>query len=844
MGSYISRPNEDVAAGWTENPVGTAYTCLDDNVLQPTAPDTADYITSSTDAQVCLVGFEPVIIPLGERVTEIILWVYGKTAGAAYGAALYDGTSGASISGASSFLVNSSYAWSSDTVFEGNLSSYQLDNLWGYFLSIGSSATYVAACYLEFVTESTSETIVLDPAEVSGGRTELDLSAGPIEVLADGIDWGDAAVESYMAEQLVGEVAVDRRWPNREISIPLKMEETYDVSFAASRGMLQQKVAQIQNEGRGWLKRITANGGTAYADLVGASLTLPGSWEQARRKRQSDGVLTLTALPDFYGDEIELSDHSETSATELTFLETDLKGDAPARVRIVVDEDQGQDQKALIWSFRSRNYSGAATAAVSYQAEALTAQDIAGTVVNSGASGSRTMAHGTLTTDWTPIASTYIAGTGHMTHEGTYRCYARAYSASGTTVQLRAVYDVGDLTNPTKNNAWRFPGGSAFYIADLGELQLVRSPLGVHRWMGQVQALGDAGGESVQLDKVWIVNTDDGMGVCRASSDNTDITFSSYAARDEFNQVGGGTITGKALPAGGTWSGTSGTTDFTLDSTNHVITRATTSETAYAGARMIRASSSSASTQRARVDFKRSALGTAGYLWQGVLLRWVDASNFVWAGVQASVGSVAGVFGSVFAVYKVKAGVSYLLDGYQGGTFFSQLNLYYRVSCTIDSTGRWAASLGSTSAPSLWSLSGQDADLATGATLATGTAGIMDMNTDTAASTRTYDNFAAAVPNLDAANFANQSAQLTTQGQYRLDQGGTAYGPMSIVTGDLPRLPPPGLENKPVEVFLKMSRGDMASIPDSGIDDLSAQVFYRPSWLFAARINADSLEDA
>ena len=86
-------------------------------------------------------------------------------------------------------------------------------------------------------------------------------------------------------------------------------------------------------------------------------------------------------------------------------------------------------------------------------------------------------------------------------------------------------------------------------------------------------------------------------------------------------------------------------------------------------------------------------------------------------------------------------------------------------------------------------------------------------------------------PQSDAVTFASRSTQLTTDGHYRLDSGGTAYGPVSIQTGDLPRLPVAGLEGRTTQVFLKASRGDFDQLPDAGIDDISARVYYRPCWL-------------
>jgi hypothetical protein len=82
----------------------------------------------------------------------------------------------------------------------------------------------------------------------------------------------------------------------------------------------------------------------------------------------------------------------------------------------------------------------------------------------------------------------------------------------------------------------------------------------------------------------------------------------------------------------------------------------------------------------------------------------------------------------------------------------------------------------------------------------------------------------------DAVVYASQSTQLTTQGMFRTP-GSSVYGPVAQVTGDLPRLPPSGLETRPAQLFVKPSRGDLNDLADSGLDGLSVQVVYRPTWL-------------
>ena len=255
------------------------------------------------------------------------------------------------------------------------------------------------------------ETIVLDPSEVAAtGRSELNINSGAIEVRMEGVDWGTAEVQAAMAQAVRGETVVDYRIPNRQVTIPLVMKTVGTATFTNARDQLSTKVARIQAEG-GWIKRVTSQGGTYFADVVNASLVSPGGWLQSHRDVENEAVLTLEVLPDFYQAEATLSDHTETSAAEITFTETtSAGGDFPLgdRVRVVVDEDDGDNQRGLFWSFRARHYSSATTAASAYEAEALTILDTATRVAKTGASNGSMVTHGTLLTSWTPVVGTNL----------------------------------------------------------------------------------------------------------------------------------------------------------------------------------------------------------------------------------------------------------------------------------------------------------------------------------------------------------------------------------------------------------------------------------------------------
>jgi hypothetical protein len=160
-------------------------------------------------------------------------------------------------------------------------------------------------------------------------------------------------------------------------------------------------------------------------------------------------------------------------------------------------------------------------------------------------------------------------------------------------------------------------------------------------------------------------------------------------------------------------------------------------------------------------------------------------------------------------------------------------DVWYSMRLAVDASGRWAFWCWPAEAQAGQPIAvGSDTALATGGALASGKPTFFDLNTAATANTRQYKNFKVWVPTFDAVLHANQSAELRWDGMFREDSGGTAYGPVSHVVGDLPRIPPSGLEGRTVEVFLKWTRGDFDQLPDSGIDAGSAQVTYNPSYLF------------
>lgn len=82
--------------------------------------------------------------------------------------------------------------------------------------------------------------------------------------------------------------------------------------------------------------------------------------------------------------------------------------------------------------------------------------------------------------------------------------------------------------------------------------------------------------------------------------------------------------------------------------------------------------------------------------------------------------------------------------------------------------------------------------------------------------------------------YAARDCLLSTNGMFTMTSGGDGYMSMSEVYGDLPRLPTSGLEARPIELFVRATRGDLDTQPDTNgaSDTVTVAVTVRPSYLF------------
>lgn len=348
-------------------------------------------------------------------------------------------------------------------------------------------------------------TVILDPSEVADDRTELDINSADITVSQDGIDWGDAAIQEYLADMQVGSAPVDYRIPNRTVAINLGIGGSDEAAFYTAKQALQQKVSLIQREG-GWLKR--GDDVPMYADVVNATLTMVDQWGETGFIELAK--LELECVPDFYGDEITLDTISSTgycdAVLEQSGVQAVIEGDHPARCRIIVTDASGTDQLECYWGVRSRHYDDASTAALVIAATDLTKHS--GSVVT--ASGSQF----TDVVEWTDVGGNAmdldISGA-LLTHVGTYEVFVRAF-ASEADCEFTLAWEQGTsafTNNIVTNDTATLPAAGDWFLLSLGMVTLTQAPIGTSAWTASINFAGSGAAGSIWFDYIALLPVDE-----------------------------------------------------------------------------------------------------------------------------------------------------------------------------------------------------------------------------------------------------------------------------------------------------------------------------------------------
>jgi hypothetical protein len=674
----------------------------------------------------------------------------------------------------------------------------------------------------------------IDPQSEDAANTPLVLTDSTYRLLEMDLTPPEVEAAYATSADTEGDPYVGSRHRNRVVALKLMAKATTDALLETAIYNVQRKVSKLRRE-QGTLKFTTQTGDPLVADVLFAQFRPEFTPEYYVLNKALVFTVEFTCKPYFRGASTLLSDHAETTLPYLTFTETSLAGDVPGLGRLVVDNDDAtNNQNWLIWGLETNALydTTAATAALFYEAEGRTplggSATAAGPTGASGA-GSNVVQNTGLTQSYLALMSTQASGGGaHLSHVGTFRVFVRVQTPTSNTGQVSVCLEwaVGDFYDTTRNDAVAIPvdnWGGTWRLLDLGYVRIPKVVQGTQRWEGRILGKSTVSGDDINIDYLLMIPVDAGSGEISSSGETPGP--SSYSIRDEFDQTSGA-LTGKVAPQGGTWTFLSGDTDdYSVNATNHWVTRSTTSDTAR---RIVYTGTASLTDMVAQMDCWAASRGASEAVFHYLAFRIVDANNFgfiQWSGNQTSSGFLA--------IVKVVAGATTVIASKSGVSVPIPAETWRTLRLKAAANGQvdvWLFAQG-TSPSSSPDLKATDTVFATAGTLASGKVGIGDTSTLATAYERRYDNILAWVPGTpDAVIYASQSLEIRHDQLIREDSGGNIWTQKSI-EGDYLKVLPGGMEGRLTRFILKTSRNAPPDGADSGIDDLSARLTYTPRHL-------------
>jgi hypothetical protein len=628
-----------------------------------------------------------------------------------------------------------------------------------------------------------------------------------------------------------GERRANLRYRNRTITAQVLLDKSTSVLLEALENTLGQKVGKLAREG-GELRFTYPTGTTITFNVLEASMQRVFDIADMAKFR-ARYELSFICEPFGLGTEVDMGDNTETTLPVLIFTETGILGDVPALGRLIVDEDDADDQWWLTWGIQSRYYSSSANAALFYEAEGRTALSGSATAVGpTGASGggSNVMRNTGLISSYQAVLSTQATGGGaHLSHIGTFRVYARIQTPTSNTgsVVVAMEWGEGDFSAFTRNSETTIPSEheGKWRLVDLGLITLRTVTAGTQRWEGRIIVKSTVDGDDIDVDYLMLIPIDEGSGI--VSGVARDITPTTFSARDDFTSTTSGNALNTRTPVtGAAWVTSGGATDFAfIDAlaatynTNEAVSRSVSGSTP----RLAVLGSNMTDMRVQSVVGLESSPSVFGGT-HGLIGRFVDGSNYLYLAFQ-----IDPIFG--FTSLQIWKNIAGVFGALSTSYFVAPSPAVFEIDLTIYATGSAVGRLRNQNGATIASVSASDSTLATGGTLASGKPGIFDAGNGTDTYERFWDDIRVSVPPRDAAVFASQSIEIRHDRIVREDSGGTLWVSPSSYEGDYLKVPPAGAEGRTVRVIVKSSRADPLTESDPAIDDLSARLFVQPRFL-------------
>jgi hypothetical protein len=365
---------------------------------------------------------------------------------------------------------------------------------------------------------------------------------------------------------------------------------------------------------------------------------------------------------------------------------------------------------------------------------------------------------------------------------------------------------------------------SGWIELDLGTITVPAVTLGTQRWTGQVEVQGDATTPgTVALDYLILVPQADGYGKSRAAWSYSSGVLVAY---DTFTTTtAGNALNTRVAPLGGTWATSGDATDFVFSDnfsgtdgieslSRTVVVSETTGRFAILGATNYTDSQIDA---RARFILNNTE--------QALILRWVDASNFLRLKVNSATG--------VVTLEQVVAGTPTTLATPATGTLGTFTQLTFRFRLIAYASGLAIVTVTSDDGlTSYGSAQAVSTALATGGVLATGKPGIGSRSTSAVSSNHHWDDIAVTTPATEPmVIYSGRNMQVRYDDTLRQDSTATYYGRTPSYRGSR-FLVPVGTSR----VLVKARRNDIeTSLDDQVTDALQIQIGWTPRGLAVPR---------
>jgi hypothetical protein len=671
---------------------------------------------------------------------------------------------------------------------------------------------------------------------------DLDLTVAPYSIEA--FEPGVAAKRANFAggPDTDGQVLVDDvHYDNVEATLRVRIwiaDSTAMDSALAALGALVDKLQECERRDGGlpvrWTPANSTRTYTMYA-LLGAVDGLPieatgdlAGWLVAKP------VITikLTRRPFLYGAEVTGATQAATGPVALYWFGDDetSAGDVAGEGRLIVSDTSGVARRHVEWGLISLTASDLVPATI-LDSDSLVTTGFSGTPSTFTGAYDPDASGNSVISAAVTARQTAVCATGNQSHVGTFRVKARIYT-SASPVRVRLSWRAGDGALTASRYATP-PVSANWCEVDLGLVTIPRTQKGTQQWSGQIEAmatsmLDDSGAavstHTLKVDALWLIPAGEGYGKVRAA-----YTYKPgpLLGTDDFAATtAGNALNGRTAPVGGAWVTGGSTTDFAFDDNTifdsaggETLKRASISDTGGRYATL-------GTATYAAVDVGAAIYnGTLASQVSGVVARYADTSNFLEAYLQPS--AIAGQV--YFRVSKVKAGTQTILAA--TGRFTAAF--WYSIRLIAFASGTFIAEAFDETGAQLASLTGYDADLASGGTLAAGKVGLVDYNPSAVVQARYYDSFYVATPPAEpVVIYPNRRLEVRHDGNLREDSAGVSWGVPPASRGSRFLVPCAGDRALRSLIVVKVRRDDVDDAADTVVNDpVSLQVAVTPRYL-------------